>query len=113
VGRDLYEELKTFLQSNCRSLVLVRILLSIQCRRVGHNIQLLRLCSLFLPPQKSTTIAKSNILQFFVGEWEWYTKAAKFTNVIFQYLNQHWIPKEMERDPNAGIYKIYDVRQFP
>jgi hypothetical protein len=43
-----------------------------------------------------------------VSEWDWYIVAAKLINITFQYLNQHWIPAEIEKG-SKDVYFVNDV----
>lgn len=79
IGLELYEKLRYLIQKHCRSL-----------------------------SDRLDAATRPSLLASFVTEWEWFTTAAKLVNLIFHYLNQHWIPKEIERK-NKDAYYIYDL----
>lgn len=48
-----------------------------------------------------------SLLHFYHTEWERYSTCIRYVNHIFQYLNRHWIKRQLEDTaPPSGIYPI-------
>ena len=51
---------------------------------------------------------RENVLSVFVDEWKWYQSASKLASITFHYLDQHWVPKEIEKK-TQNVYPIFEV----
>ncbi|KAJ3207046.1 hypothetical protein HDU82_004104 [Entophlyctis luteolus] len=49
------------------------------------------------------------LLEFYRREWTKYTRASKYIDHIFRYLNRHWVKREIDE----GHKNIYDVNTVP
>ncbi|KAH6634455.1 Cullin [Chaetomium sp. MPI-SDFR-AT-0129] len=76
LGEDLYRKLTDYLSNHLQGLVI---------ESAGHTDEAL--------------------LSFYIREWQRYTDAAKYIHHLFQYLNRHWVRREIEE----GKKHIYDV----
>ncbi|KYR00662.1 cullin A [Tieghemostelium lacteum] len=47
-----------------------------------------------------------SLLNYYYTEWDRYTSSMKYTNNIFQYLNRHWVKREVE-DGKKEVYEIF------
>ncbi|KAI9751877.1 MAG: late secretory pathway protein avl9 [Chaenotheca gracillima] len=57
---------------------------------------------------KATTHSEEALLSFYIREWNRYTTAAKYINNLFQYLNRHWVKREMD-EGKKNIYDVYTL----
>lgn len=48
------------------------------------------------------------LLTFYIKEWDRYTTAAKYINHLFQYLNRHWVKREMD-EGKKNVYDVYTL----
>ena len=48
------------------------------------------------------------LLTYYIREWDRYTTAAKYTNHLFNYLNRHWVKREID-EGKKDIYDVYTL----
>lgn len=54
------------------------------------------------------TYTDEALLAFYVREWDRHTIAAKYNNLMFKYMNRHWVKREMD-EGNRGVYETYTL----
>ena len=57
--------------------------------------------------QRSKSYSEEALLKFYIEEWAHYARSAKSINHIFDYLNRHWITREI--DEGKDIYDVYTL----
>ncbi|KAF2837202.1 cullin protein [Patellaria atrata CBS 101060] len=57
---------------------------------------------------KSREHVDEALLTFYIKEWNRYTTAATYNNHLFQYLNRHWVKREMD-EGKKNVYDIYTL----
>lgn len=69
----------------------------------------------FLKVHNETLLAQSQnytedeaLLAFYTSKWDEYRLASKVLNVIFQYMNRHWVVREHE-EKRTEVYDIYQL----
>uniref|UniRef100_A0A6B2KYM3 Cullin family profile domain-containing protein n=1 Tax=Arcella intermedia TaxID=1963864 RepID=A0A6B2KYM3_9EUKA len=51
-----------------------------------------------------------SLLNYYKKEWDRYTTALRVLNKIFEYLNRHWIKREIETEQNKKqVYEVYTL----
>ncbi|KAH0496769.1 hypothetical protein TgHK011_004116 [Trichoderma gracile] len=79
LGEDLYNHLIKYLQRHLADLV-----------------------------QSSKSHTDEALLTFYIKEWNRYTIAAKYIHHLFQYLNRHWVKREID-EGKKNIYDVYTL----
>ncbi|PNP52245.1 hypothetical protein THARTR1_07454 [Trichoderma harzianum] len=79
LGEDLYNHLIKYLQRHLADLV-----------------------------QASKSHTDEALLAYYIKEWNRYTVAAKYIHHLFQYLNRHWVKREID-EGKKNIYDVYTL----
>lgn len=79
MGAELYNNLKEYLRKH---------LLALQTESSGYSDEAL--------------------LKFYTERWNKYTLAAMVVHHLFQYLNRHWVKREID-EGHKTIYEVYTV----
>ncbi|KAL7899523.1 Cullin [Trichoderma sp. SZMC 28014] len=79
LGEDLYNHLIQYLQKHLEALV-----------------------------QSSKSHTDEALLAYYIREWNRYTVAAKYIHHLFQYLNRHWVKREID-EGKKNIYDVYTL----
>ncbi|KOS17945.1 Cullin-1 [Escovopsis weberi] len=79
LGEDLYNHLIKYLNEHLTSLV-----------------------------QESKSHTDEALLTYYIKEWDRYTVAAKYIHHLFQYLNRHWVKREID-EGKKNIYDVYTL----
>ena len=55
----------------------------------------------------AATRMDESLLHFYHTEWERFSTVLRLVNHIFEYLNRHWIKRQLEEPtPRAGVYPV-------
>ena len=49
-----------------------------------------------------------DLLRYYAGEWDRYTRGANYLNRLFTYLNRYWVKRERD-EGKKGVYQVYTV----
>ena len=79
MGEDLYKNLKKYLHGHLEDLYE---------RSKGH--------------------VDEALLTYYIREWDRYTTAAKYVHHLFQYLNRHWVKREVD-EGKKDVYDVYTL----
>ncbi|KAK5998368.1 Cullin-1 [Cladobotryum mycophilum] len=79
LGEDLYNHLIAYLKEHLESLV-----------------------------TESRAHTDEALLTYYIKEWDRYTVAAKYVHHLFQYLNRHWVKREID-EGKKNIYDVYTL----
>ncbi|KAL2148572.1 hypothetical protein VTH82DRAFT_2126 [Thermothelomyces myriococcoides] len=58
--------------------------------------------------EESKTHTDEALLAFYTREWQRFTNAAKFNNHLFNYLNRHWVKREID-EGKPDVYDVYTL----
>ena len=74
----------------------------------GNTKEFLKAYNESLLAESRTYIDDDALLTFYTNKWNEYQLASKVLNIIFKYLNQHWVVREHE-EKNTEVYDIYQL----